>query len=159
MLIFAIQFGSVGFTYYKNDCSKSKTTTYTIDNVECCCKKNKQTPRCCKKTKKNCCKNKYSSKNAITPNKCCNSESKEFRISSDSFNNRIENFDLAESIIVINEEITVLKLPFTLINKSSVEGYYKCNSPPKLSYDTRIFIQSLQIWFVFTNKKFNYTGL
>ena len=153
LLLFLIQFGSVGFTVYKNECNKAKISTYTLETVGCCCSKNKsktKTKSCCK-TKKTCTKAKSKSccskkKSSETVNKkCCSSDLMFLKVLCESFN--IESLDIAldNNINYQYVELPQFKIINTNLIGSLITENYNCNSPPLINYDKRIFIQSFQI--------------
>jgi len=158
LLIILVQFGSVGFTYYRNDCSTSKSSTFTYNNEGCTCKKNvsssADSKSCCEKTKseKSCCQRKKSSycssksdDNLRVKKKCCSSTTLFFKVLSEPFNTSAEHFQLVSNHLIIPTHYDFKIEQATIITNVASQGYYKCNSPPIRNYQTRIFIQSFQI--------------
>ena len=111
ILIFLIQLGSVGFTYYRNDCASSKMSTFSLKNKGCCCKKDDESltdiKSCCKKkdSEKSCCKSKTknncsksnSNSKPLISNNCCNSTSIVFKVLSEEYVFEDLNFSVAKN--------------------------------------------------------------
>ena len=158
LLIILVQFGSVGFTYYRNDCSTSKSSTFTYNDEGCtckkdisstrnyksCCEKSKSEKSCCQREKSSCCSLK-SDDNLRLTKKCCSSTTLFFKVLSEPFNRFVEHFQLISTNLVLPTNYYFKIEQATISRKVASQGYYKCNSPPIQNYQTRIFIQSFQI--------------
>lgn len=160
-MLLLIQFGSVGFNVFKNECNNTKTSTYTLEHVGCVCAKNHSEKEvvpdsCCKKEeKKSCCKTKVKKKTCCSKKsdsetaskKCCNTDVMLFKVFCESFT--INFTDLTSDTNDIDEYIAitpVYKTAKVKYNYNSNNGKYNCNSPPPLlDVNRRILIQSFQI--------------
>lgn len=157
LMLFLIQFGSVGFTVYKNECNKAKISTYTSNNDGCCCSKSdvkleKKAKSCCKSKsekncsepeKKSCCSKK---KETETVNKkCCTSDLMLFKIMCDSFNFESDDLKLDNTINYTICALPIFKTKNTNFKNQLAKGNYNCNSPPLITIDKRILFQSFQI--------------
>lgn len=152
ILLLLIQFGSVGFTVYNNKCKKANLSSYSIKKTGCLCSKtvsNKldKTKNCCKKKKKTCCsKNDNTQTKAILSKKCCTSNLMTFKLLCETFNNDLTNnlnFD-NQNLVELNNNLLYTKNVFSFPKKLKT-NIVKCNSPPLISVNKRIFIQSFQI--------------
>ncbi len=141
LLILLVQFGSVGFTFYKNDCFHSNATSFSFKHSACCCKKGKAVKsekKCCKKKTSSCC---ASANQLQIEKKCCHSTPLFFKVLSEPFFYKQINLDF-ENKLHQNKQYSVTSFS---VQKTTNQHYYQCNSPPQKNYDSRIFIQSLQI--------------
>lgn len=155
LMLFLIQFGSVGFTVYKNECNKEKISTYTLENVDCCCSKSesksesksccksKSEKSCAKPTEKSCCSKKQDTESFTK--KCCTTDLLNLKLACESYN--FNSYDL--NLDNTNEfQIAVLhnfKISNTNLNSNLITENYNCNSPPLYNYNKRILFQSFQI--------------
>jgi hypothetical protein len=157
LMLFLIQFGSVGFTVYKNECNKAKISTYTSTSVGCCCSKSdakaetkaksccksKSEKECSKPEKKSCCSKK---KETETVNKkCCTSDLLLFKVMCESFNFESDRLNLDNTLDYIISARPVFKAKNTNFKSQLAKGNYNCNSPPLITIDKRILFQSFQI--------------
>jgi len=157
LMLFLIQFGSVGFTVYKNECNKAKISTYTVKSVKCCCSKSnskleskvksccktKSKASCSKPPKKTCCSSK--SKTESVDKKCCSSDLMLFKLVCETFNVDSYSLNIEKTIDYQIAFIPRNKKSNTNFKSNTINGKYNCNSPPLIHVDKRIFIQSFQI--------------
>jgi hypothetical protein len=157
LMLFLIQFGSVGFTVYKNECNKAKISTYTSNAVGCCCSKtdlkseskvkscckSKAEENCSKPEKKSCCsKKKYTE---TVNKKCCTSDLLLIKVMCESFNFESDHLYLDNAIDYNIAVLPPLKTKRTNFKSQLAKGNYNCNSPPLITIDKRILLQSFQI--------------
>lgn len=159
LLVFLIQFGSVGFTYYRNDCSTSKSSTFTYrnegctckkeispsDNAKGCCQKVKSEKSCCQSKLTSCCTTNESKRELKLSRKCCNSTQLFFKVLSDPFNTYDSNLELSNDVLLTSSVYKVNSNKVIFSNSTSLQSNFNCNSPPFRNYETLVFIQSFLI--------------
>ena len=152
-MLLLVQFGTVGFSVYEIKCSKSLILTYTTDNLGCICSEKKEvqnlTKKCCqKKIVKTCCKkNKdIQTKDQRASKKCCKSNLIVLKLFCDNFDQKLkDSYELKDLKNSWFQNLSTTSRSRIIKKHNNLAGKYKCNSPPFISADPRIFIQSLQI--------------